>query len=153
MCRANQNAYHREQAENAPNYYLPAWQNYSDFSWENNQDQFYDPCPSYPSENWYQPPSQEEDTSKLEEFLSKYLEQQEERRVEELLTNFISQNEVRMAIQQASIRNLESQMEQLTNIILNQPQSTLPSLIKINLIEEGEEHGTMDTQGWGEELQ
>lgn len=73
--------------------------------------------------------------------------------MEELLTNFISQNEVRMAIQQASIRNLESQMEQLTNIILNQPQSTLPSLIKINLIEEGEEHGTMDTQGWGEELQ
>lgn len=78
-----------------------------------------------------------DETSKLEEVLSQYLEQQEESKLEELLSKFIEQNEFRMTNQDTTLQNLEHQLGQLVNIILNQPHNILPSLTEMNPTEEG----------------
>ncbi|XP_031275462.1 uncharacterized protein LOC116133938 [Pistacia vera] len=93
--------FHRQQQDNPySGAYNPGWQNHPNFSWS-NQNAMKPPPPSFP--------------------------QEKKPNLEELVTKFVSSTEARFQNQEASIRNLETQMGQLANLISRKAQGTLPS--------------------------
>ncbi|XP_073127370.1 uncharacterized protein [Henckelia pumila] len=89
------------------NTYNPGWKNHPNFSWS-NQNQ------NLNQQNVVRPPPG-------------FAQQDKKPSLEDLMTNFISSTETRLQNQDASIRNLETQLGQLANIIAGRTQGTLPS--------------------------
>ncbi|XP_073120512.1 uncharacterized protein [Henckelia pumila] len=89
------------------NTYNPGWKNHPNFSWS-NQNQ------NLNQQNVMRPPLG-------------FAQQDKKPSLEDLMTNFISSTETRLQNQDASIRNLETQLGQLANIISGRTQGTFPS--------------------------
>src|SRR5262249_15210347 len=86
------------------NTYNPGWRNHPNFSWTNQQN----PRPPPPGYNQTHP-------------------QQQKPSLEELMSKFISTSEARFQNQDASIKNLETQVGQLAKMMSERVQGTLPS--------------------------
>ncbi|XP_031286373.1 uncharacterized protein LOC116145068 [Pistacia vera] len=94
------NFYRQQQDNPYSSTYNPGWQNHPNFSWS-NQNAVKPPPPGFP--------------------------QEKKPNLEELVTKFVSSTEARFQNQEASIRNLETRMGQLENLISGRAQGTLPS--------------------------
>lgn len=89
-----------------PNYHQ-GWGYHPDYEWNYNyQDQDCIPSPIYPSDFSYPPPMQQEENSRLKEFMSKS----------------IADHGEMMMSQELSSQNLNRQREQLINSSMNGPQ-------------------------------
>src|SRR5262249_37856648 len=97
--------FNRPPPQNNPysNTYNPGWRNHPNFSWSNQQNQR-PPPPGYNQSQQQQKPS-----------------------LEELMSKFISTSEARFQNQDASIKNLETQVGQLSKMMSERAQGTLPS--------------------------
>src|SRR5215471_9897090 len=91
------------------NTYNLGWRNHPNFSWSNQQN----PRPPLPGYNQTHPPQQQQ--------------QQQKPSLEELMSKFISTSEARFQNQEASIKNLETQVGQLAKMMSERAQGTLPS--------------------------
>src|SRR5262249_34728926 len=87
------------------NTYNPGWRNHPNFSWSNQQN----PRPPPPGYNQTHPPQQQKPS------------------LEDLMSKFISTSEARFQNQEASIKNLETQIGQLAKMMFERVQGTLPS--------------------------
>src|SRR5262249_54549399 len=90
------------------NTYNPGWRNHPNFSWSNQQN----PRPPPPGYNQTHPQQPQ---------------QQQKPSLEELMSKFISTSEARFQNQDASIKNLETQVGQLAKMMSERAQGTLPS--------------------------
>src|SRR5262249_19608220 len=88
------------------NTYNPGWRNHPNFSWSNQQN----PRPPPPGYNQ-----------------THQQQQQQKPSLEELMSKFISTSEARFQNQDASIKNLETQVGQLAKMMSERAQGTLPS--------------------------
>src|SRR5262249_41306180 len=89
------------------NTYNPGWRNHPNFSWTNQQNPRLPP----PGYNQTHPPQQQQQKPSLEDLMSK----------------FISTSKARFQNQEASIKNLETQVGQLAKMMSERAQGTLPS--------------------------
>ena len=105
----------RQQNNPYSNTYNPGWRNHPNFSWKNNDQ----PRQSYP------PPPQQQQTNKpsLEEALAQLTVS---------TTQFMTRTDTTLQNQAASIRNLEVQMGQISNLLTARPQGSLPSNTETN---------------------
>ena len=85
--------------------YNPGWRNHPNFAWGNNTRA---PQQNQPPPGFHPP-------------------QEKKSNMEELMTKFVIATEARLQNQEATIRNLETQIGQLANYVSNRPQGTLPS--------------------------
>ena len=86
---------------NGNQFYNPNWRNHPNLSWSNNPQQ----------------PQQQQ----------RFEPQQQRRSPEDMLSKYIEANEARMKNQEASIKNIETQIGQLTNLLTNRAPGALPS--------------------------
>ncbi|KAG8486098.1 hypothetical protein CXB51_019412 [Gossypium anomalum] len=123
------NSNFRSQNNPYSNTYNAGWKNHPNFSWGGQGNQ----RPQNP-QGFQQPPYQQEKKPNLEEMLSKFISVSETRfqNIETTLKN-----------QQASIQGLKTQMGQLSKLIYERPQGSLPSNTKPN---PREQLNAIDTQ-------
>src|SRR3954471_12211748 len=91
---------------NGNQFYNPNWRNHPNLSWSNNAQQ----------------PQQQQ----------RFEPQQHRRSPDDMLSKYIEANEARMKNQEASIKNIETQIGQLTNLLTNRVPGALPSDIEKN---------------------
>ncbi|KAG8500859.1 hypothetical protein CXB51_002880 [Gossypium anomalum] len=103
----------RSQNNPYSNTYNTGWRNHPNFSWGGQGNQ----RPQNPP-GFQQPPYQQEKKPNLEEMLSKFISVIETR---------FQNTETTLKNQQASIQGLETQIGQLSKLIFEQPQGSLPS--------------------------
>ncbi|KAG8486355.1 hypothetical protein CXB51_019840 [Gossypium anomalum] len=126
----------RSQNNPYSNTYSASWRNHPNISWGSQGNQ----RPPPPS-GFQQPPYQQEKKPNLEEMLSKFISVSE--------THF--QNiEIALKNQQASIQRLETQIGQLSKLISERPQGSLPSNTEPNPREQLNAINVQDKEGFVE---
>ncbi|KAG8485620.1 hypothetical protein CXB51_018935 [Gossypium anomalum] len=126
----------RSQNNPYSNTYNAGWKNHPNFSWGGQGNQ----RPQNP-QGFQQPPYQQEKKPNLEEMLSKFI----------LVSETHFQNtKTALKNQQASIQGLETQIGQLSKLIFERPQGSLPSNIEQNPREQLNAISTQDNEGFVE---
>ena len=97
------------------NTYNPGWRNHPNFSWRNENNTL-KPPPGFPKQGPAQngPP------------------QQSQSRMEELMLSYMQKTDTMLQNQQATIRNLEGQISQISQQLSNRPSGSLPSKTEEN---------------------
>ncbi|KAG8493104.1 hypothetical protein CXB51_010649 [Gossypium anomalum] len=112
----------RSQNNPYSNIYNAGWKNHPNFSWGGQGNQ----RPQNP-QGFQQPPYQQEKKPNLEEMLSKFISVSETR---------FKNTKTALKNQQASIQGLETQIGQLSKLISERPQGSLPSNTESNVREQ-----------------
>ncbi|KAG8475504.1 hypothetical protein CXB51_032277 [Gossypium anomalum] len=133
-CMGNNNF--RSQNNPYSNTYNAGWKNHPNFSWGGQGNQ----RPQNPQGS-LQPPYQQENKPNLEEMLSKFISVSETR---------FQNTETALKNQQASIQGLETQIGQLSKLISERPQGSLPSNTEPNPREQLNAISTQDNEGFVE---
>ena len=111
----------RQQNNPYSNTYNPSWKSHHNFSWNNNQNIQKPPPPGF-QQNQQQPP---EKKSSLEDALTQL--SMTTQQLSMTTQQFITKVEFTFQNQAASIKNLETQVGQLANMMNTRPQGALPS--------------------------
>ena len=116
----------RQQNNSYSNTYNPGWKSHPNFSWNNNKNIQKPPPPGF-QQNQQQPP---EKKSSLEDALTQL--SMTTQQLSMTTQQFITKAESTFQNQVASIKNLETQVGQLANMMNTRPQGALPSNTKQN---------------------
>ncbi|PKI49941.1 hypothetical protein CRG98_029683 [Punica granatum] len=123
------------------NTYNPWWRNHPNFSWRNENNAF-KPPPGFQKQDPAQnaPP------------------QQSQSRMEELMLSYMQKTDTMLQNQQATIRNLEGQISQISQQLSNRPSGSLPNNIEENpmgvnaiMLRSGKELDTINRKAQTEE--
>ncbi|XP_027368323.1 uncharacterized protein LOC113874285 [Abrus precatorius] len=99
------------------------WRNYANPPWNNNQQPMRNNTPSGFQQAPHQPPPPTEKKSNLEELMTKFIQTSESR---------FQSTETALRNQQVSIHNLENQLGQISRLLSERPQGSLPSNTETN---------------------